>query len=70
MAFTLPELPYGYDALEPHYDKETLEIHYSAIAIVNCPSFDRETGRSEPPLQACSSSARLFPMFDNLTAPQ
>lgn len=28
MAFTLPELPYAYDALEPHYDKETLEIHH------------------------------------------
>jgi Fe-Mn family superoxide dismutase len=28
MAFTLPELPYAYNALEPHYDKETLEIHH------------------------------------------
>ncbi len=28
MAFTLPELPYAYDALEPHYDKETVEIHH------------------------------------------
>ncbi len=27
--FTLPELPYAYDALEPHYDKETLEVHHS-----------------------------------------
>lgn len=25
----LPELPYEYDALEPHYDAETLELHYS-----------------------------------------
>jgi len=29
MAFELPELPYAYDALEPHIDKETMEIHHS-----------------------------------------
>lgn len=29
MAFTLPKLPYAYDALEPHVDKETMEIHYT-----------------------------------------
>ena len=27
--FTLPKLPYEYDALEPHIDKLTMEIHYS-----------------------------------------
>lgn len=29
MPFTLPELGYSYDALEPHFDKETMEIHHS-----------------------------------------
>lgn len=29
MAFTLPELPYAYDALEPHIDAKTMEIHHS-----------------------------------------
>lgn len=29
MAFELPSLPYAYDALEPHYDAETVEIHHS-----------------------------------------
>ncbi len=29
MAFTLPELPYGYDALEPHVDARTMEIHHT-----------------------------------------
>jgi len=29
MAYTLPELPYSYDALEPHMDARTMEIHYS-----------------------------------------
>lgn len=28
MAFTLPALPYATDALEPHIDKQTMEIHH------------------------------------------
>lgn len=28
MAFSLPELPYAIDALEPHISKETLEYHH------------------------------------------
>ena len=28
MAFTLPNLPYATDALEPHIDKMTMEIHH------------------------------------------
>jgi superoxide dismutase, Fe-Mn family len=28
MAFTLPALPYSFDALEPHIDKTTMEIHH------------------------------------------
>lgn len=27
--FTLPDLPYAYDALEPHIDSRTMEIHHS-----------------------------------------
>ncbi len=26
---TLPDLPYAYDALEPHYDARTVELHHS-----------------------------------------
>ncbi|MBS4199676.1 superoxide dismutase SodA [Bacillus sp. FJAT-49732] len=29
MAYELPQLPYGYDALEPHIDKETMNIHHT-----------------------------------------
>ncbi|MGB3150545.1 MAG: superoxide dismutase [Maribacter sp.] len=29
MAFELPELPYAYDALEPHIDARTMEIHHT-----------------------------------------
>ena len=29
MAFELPDLPYAYDALEPHIDALTMEIHHT-----------------------------------------
>ncbi len=29
MPYTLPTLPYAYDALEPHIDAKTMEIHHS-----------------------------------------
>ena len=28
MAFTVPDLPYPYEALEPHIDKLTMQIHH------------------------------------------
>lgn len=28
MAYTLPDLPYAFDALEPHIDAKTMEIHH------------------------------------------
>jgi Fe-Mn family superoxide dismutase len=28
MAFTLPQLPYSHDALEPHFDTQTMQIHH------------------------------------------
>ena len=29
MPYTLPPLPYAYDALEPHFDARTMEIHHT-----------------------------------------
>ena len=29
MPYTLPALPYAYDALEPHFDARTMEIHHT-----------------------------------------
>src|ERR1700720_3792589 len=29
MAYELPKLPYAYDALEPHIDARTMEIHHT-----------------------------------------
>ena len=28
--YTLPELPYAYDALEPHIDEATVRLHHDA----------------------------------------
>ena len=28
MAYELPDLPYAFDALEPHIDAQTMEIHH------------------------------------------
>ena len=37
MSFSLPDLPYSYDALVPHMSKETLEFHHDKhhLAYVN-----------------------------------
>ncbi|MEK7739786.1 MAG: superoxide dismutase, partial [Pseudomonadota bacterium] len=29
MAYSLPQLPYAYDALEPNIDTKTMEIHHT-----------------------------------------
>lgn len=29
MSYSLPDLPYAYDALEPHIDAQTMEIHHT-----------------------------------------
>ena len=36
MTFTLPALPYAYDALQPHMSKETLEYHHDKHHQVYC----------------------------------
>jgi Fe-Mn family superoxide dismutase len=28
MSYTLPDLPYDYDALEPHIDEQTMRVHH------------------------------------------
>ena len=42
MAFTLPALPYAYDALTPYIDEETMHLHHEKhhnAYITSTPSF-------------------------------
>ncbi len=51
--YTLPEMPYSYDALEPHIDARTMEIHHTKhhqtyttklnAALENCPQDVQDT---------------------------
>lgn len=56
MAFTLPALPYAYNALEPHIDARTMEIHHTKHhqAYINNANKALE---SHPALQAKSVEA-------------
>ena len=55
MAYTVPPLPYAYDALEPHIDKATMEFHHDKHhqAYVT-----RRTPRSRAPSGPTSPSRR------------
>lgn len=56
MKFTLPPLPYAYDALEPYIDAQTMEIHYTKhhqaylnnmiAALETCPEFQPTSAES------------------------
>lgn len=56
MKFTLPALPYAYDALEPYIDAQTMEIHYTKhhqaylnnmiAALETCPEFQPTSAES------------------------
>jgi len=52
--FKLPELPYSYDALEPHMDATTMEIHYSKHHQAYLDNFNKVL-ENYPDLQAKSA---------------
>src|SRR3569833_1200205 len=41
MAFSLPPLPYAPDALEPHIDKQTMEIHHGKHQAANVTNLNK-----------------------------
>lgn len=47
MAYEQPKLPFEFDALEPHFDKETLEIHYSKHHAAYCKKFNDAVSGTE-----------------------
>lgn len=65
MAFTLPELPYEMNALEPHISKETLEYHYGKhhnTYVVNLNNLIEGTEHANSSLEdiICNSEGGLF----------
>jgi len=65
MAFTLPELPYAYTALEPHIDARTMEIHHGkhhAAYVTNLNAAVQGTAMEGQSLEALISTISQHPM--------
>ena len=66
---TLPALPYAYDALEPHIDAQTMEIHYSKhhqTYINNLNGAVQGTAWADTPVEALIADLAALP--DNIRA--
>ena len=71
MTYQLPALPYAYDALEPHFDTQTMEIHHSKhhqayvnnanAVLANLPEWEK--------LSAEELIARLAELPENVRTP-
>ena len=71
MAYQLPALPYAYDALEPHFDAQTMQIHHSKhhqayvnnanAVLANLPEWEK--------LSAEELIARLAELPENVRTP-
>jgi len=64
MPYALPELPYAYDALEPHIDAQTMEIHYTKhhqTYINNLNAAVEGTEYAEWPIEKLVASVKQLP---------
>ena len=64
MAFQLPDLPYAYDALEPHIDAETMRIHHDKhhqTYVTNLNAALEGTEWMDRPLEAVLAELDLLP---------
>jgi Fe-Mn family superoxide dismutase len=64
MAFELPKLQYGYEALEPHIDAKTMEIHHSkhhAAYVNNLNTALQGTGNENKKLEEILAGVSGFP---------
>lgn len=64
MAFELPKLPYAYDALEPHIDARTMEIHHSkhhAAYTTNLNAALADTGHANDSIEEVLAAVNNFP---------
>ena len=64
MAYQLPELPYALDALEPHIDAKTMEIHHGkhhAAYVTNLNAALAGTEWMDRPIDAVISNLEILP---------
>jgi Fe-Mn family superoxide dismutase len=64
MAYTLPDLPYAHDALEPHIDARTMEIHHGkhhAAYVTNLNAAVDGTEWMDRPLDALLANLDIIP---------
>lgn len=65
MAFELPKLPYAYEALEPHIDAKTMEIHHTKhhnAYVTNLNNAVAGTDAEKMTLEQLMASISKFPM--------
>lgn len=70
MSFTLPDLPYAYDALQPYFSKETLEYHHDkhhAAYVATANTLLKDTGLEGKPLKEIIKDSHKSnpPLFNN-----
>jgi len=64
MAYALPPLPYAYDALEPHFDARTMEIHHSKhhqTYVTNLNNAVADAGVKEVPVEELIADIKALP---------
>jgi superoxide dismutase, Fe-Mn family len=64
MAFTLPDLPYAYDALEPHVDEATMRVHHDKhhqAYVTNANAALEGTEWADRPVEQILSNLDLLP---------
>mmetsp|Transcript_52951 Transcript_52951/g.126379 ORF Transcript_52951/g.126379 Transcript_52951/m.126379 type:complete len:320 (-) Transcript_52951:110-1069(-) len=66
-AYELPPLPYAFDALEPHIDKETMQIHHDKHHNTYVVNINKALeGKTQPPLVEMQKTAiKTGPAFRN-----
>jgi superoxide dismutase, Fe-Mn family len=64
MAFQVPDLPYAYDALEPHIDVDTMHLHHDkhhAAYVTNANAALEGTEWADRPIEAILDNLDLLP---------
>ena len=64
MIYKLPDLPYSYDALEPHFDARTMEIHHTkhhAGYVANLNKAIEGLSLGEPSIEELLSDIHILP---------